>query len=80
MAAHGERQRLTRPQRPDRGRVAVDGVATLPQRRMTDARERQLVLRQLKEAELDPNDERAGYLHAVCAISRPDPSLRLFRC
>jgi SAM-dependent methyltransferase len=55
-------------------------MATLPQRRMTDAGERQLVLHQLNEAGLDPNDEKAGYLHAVCTISRPDPSLRRVPC
>ena len=43
-------------------------MTTLPQRRMSDARERELVLRQLEDAGLDPKDERAGYLHAVCAI------------
>jgi SAM-dependent methyltransferase len=51
--------------------LSTDFVTTLPQRRMSDARERQLVLQQLREAGLDPKDERAGYLHAVCAISRP---------
>lgn len=51
--------------------LATEFLTTLPQRRMTDARERQIVLQQLKEVGLDPKDEKAGYLHAVCAISRP---------
>jgi len=51
-------------------------MATLPHRRMTDANERMLILRQLKKAGLDPTDEKAGYLHAVCMISHPDPSRR----
>lgn len=60
--------------------LKTEWLTTLPQRRMTDARERQLVLRQLKEAGLDPKDKRAGYLHAACAISRPDPSFRQVLC
>jgi SAM-dependent methyltransferase len=60
--------------------LKTEWLTTLPQRRMTDARERQLVLRQLKEAGLDPKDKRAGYLHAVCAISRPEPSIRQVLC
>lgn len=55
-------------------------MATLPHRRMTDAGERKLVLHQLREAGLDPNDEKAGYLHADCMISRPDPSIRQVPC
>lgn len=51
--------------------LTTDFVTTLPQRRMSDARERQIVLRQVREAGLDPNDQRAGYLHALCAVSRP---------
>ncbi len=46
-------------------------MATVPHRRMTDAGERKLVLHQLQEAGLDPNDEKAGYLYANCMISRP---------
>ncbi len=60
--------------------LKTEWLTTLPQRRMTDARERQLVLRQLKEAGLDPKDKRAGYLHAACAISRPDSSVRQVLC
>lgn len=55
--------------------LKTEWLTTLPQRRMTDISERRLVLRQLKEAGLDPEDKRAGYLHAVCAVSRPDPTL-----
>ncbi len=51
-------------------------MATLPHRRMTDTGERMLVLDQLKEAGLDPNDEKAGYLHANCMISRPTSFLQ----
>lgn len=51
--------------------LTTEFVTTLPQRRMSDARERQLVLHQLREAGLDPKDESEGYLHALCAISRP---------
>lgn len=53
--------------------LKTERMATLPQRRMTDAGERNLVLQQLKEAGLDPHDEKEGYLHANCMISRPDP-------
>ncbi len=60
--------------------LKTEWLTTLPQRRMTDARERQLVLRQLKEAGLDPKDKRAGYLHAACAVSRPDPTFRQVLC
>ena len=60
--------------------LKTEWLTTLPQRRMTDAGERQLVLHQLKKAGLDPKDERAGYLHAVCAISRPDPTFRQGFC
>ena len=55
-------------------------VATLPHRRMTDASERKIVLQQLKEAGLDPNDEKVGYLHAACMISRPAPSIEPVPC
>jgi SAM-dependent methyltransferase len=55
-------------------------MATLPHRRMTDAGERKLVLHQLKEAGLDPKDEKVGYLHADCMISRPDRSICQLAC
>lgn len=55
-------------------------MATVPHRRMTDTGERKLVLHQLKEAGLDPNDEKTGYLHANCMISRPDPFFQRVPC
>ena len=55
-------------------------MGTLPHRRMTDAGERKLVLHQLKEAGLDPNDEKVGYLHANCMISRPDLFFQRVHC
>lgn len=60
--------------------LKTERMATLPQRRMTDEGERKLVLQQIKEAGLDPDDEKEGYLHANCMISRPDPfSQRVLR-
>ncbi|MGH1481420.1 MAG: hypothetical protein ACRBM6_22235 [Geminicoccales bacterium] len=55
--------------------LRTDRQTTLPQRRMADSGERQLVLRQLKEAGLNPADKKAGYLHAISAISHPEPSI-----
>lgn len=57
--------------------LQTERVATLPQRRISDARERRLVLQQSKEAGPDPSDRRDDYLHADCAISRPAAHARL---
>ena len=53
----------------DRFGLRTKRLATLPQRRFKDIRERRTVLRQLEERGLDPNDAGHGYSHAVCAIS-----------
>jgi len=51
--------------------LKTEWLTTLPQRRMTDAHERQLVLNQLNKVGLDPKDKQAGYLHAISALSQP---------
>jgi SAM-dependent methyltransferase len=55
----------------DRVGYRTDILTMLRQRRFKDADERQLVLRQLQQRGLDPNDAERGYSHAVCRVSRP---------